>query len=162
VLCSIGCCRRGSKVFQQGSRNRREEIDVGRRIEFGREVGSDVIEVLGGRFDKVYDGNIGNGVSWVLYVSKSTSACRPLLEISRSRCIQMDSDSTRSQVIYTHDAANDVPPQVVKDQDFPYRLAVRVDDWGRLGEKAIRLVVMLIVRRVRRCLIEVKDFFDRH
>jgi hypothetical protein len=42
--------------------------------------------------------------------------------------VQMDGDSPCPEIVDTENAANDIPAQVVKDEDLPYRVSVFVED----------------------------------
>lgn len=76
--------------------------------------------------------------------------------------IQMYCDAPRSKVIDSQYAADHVPPQRVEDQDFPYWLAVRIEDWCCLWDQSVRQCPITVVICVfRRLVVEVEDFLDR-
>lgn len=67
--------------------------------------------------------------------------------------VQMYRYSTTSQVVHAHDAADDIPPQIVKDEDFPYGRSILYDGHS-FGKEAIRIVFQVGARSVIRELLE--------
>jgi hypothetical protein len=66
-------------------------------------------------------------------------------------------DTAGAEVVDPHDAAYDVSPQVVEDEDLPYRLAVVVDDRRGFWKEAVGLVGVLVVVRLD-ISVQVQDF----
>ena len=67
-----------------------------------------------------------------------------------------------SQIVHSEHAADDISSEVVEDQHLPYRLAVRVEDWGRLRDQAVcgrRFVPEVAI--FGRDVVEVEDALDR-
>lgn len=69
---------------------------------------------------------------------------------------QVDGHAPGPQVVDTQDRGDDIPREVVKYQDLPYRLARFGEDWGvGGGQSAVRVVIGGLLRGV-----EVEDALD--
>lgn len=66
---SCGCFR--GKMFQQCSRERGEEVNVGWGVEAILKIARDVLDVLLTRFEKVDDWDVWYGVAWARNVPAS-------------------------------------------------------------------------------------------
>lgn len=70
-------------------------------------------------------------------------------------------NAPRSEVTDAEHAADDVPAQIIKDQDLPYGIAIGVQDRSGLGRNAVRgrpVVEPVIV--LGRLMVEVQDLLD--
>jgi hypothetical protein len=65
-----------------------------------------------------------------------------------------------SQVVDAHDAANHVPPHVVKDQHLPNGLAIFAEYRRRLWEEAIYIAIALLVGTAVCVVVEVENFLN--
>jgi hypothetical protein len=64
-----------------------------------------------------------------------------------------------AQVTDPHDTANDITAEVVKDQDFPNRIAIAVEDGGNRGEQAVGESFFGFARF--NCFVEIKNLLKR-
>ena len=96
-------------THEQWPRNRREEIYVCGGIEVTCKVGSDYLEICSCRLDEIYDRYIWNLMSHGVY-------------------LEMYGDSPASKVVYPQNAGDDIPSHIIEHQNFPYWLAVLVED----------------------------------
>ena len=67
----------------------------------------------------------------------------------------MNGNSTRPQVIDAHDAANDIPSQIVENENFPYWFSIFIDNRCGFREEAICVKFVLLVIGLGRGLIEI-------
>ena len=65
---------------------------------------------------------------------KVSIAVRRTLEVGYR---QMYGNAKTSQVIDPQDAANNVPAQVIEYENFPYGIAIGIQNWRRLRDKFI-------------------------
>jgi hypothetical protein len=72
----------------------------------------------------------------------------------------VDRDAHRSQVAHPQHAANHVPPEVVKDEHLPYRLAIVVDDRRAGSNETSRARCLVLVDGVK-VAVEIEDPLDR-
>ena len=65
---------------------------------------------------------------------KVSIAVRPTLEVGYQ---QMYCNAKTSQVIDPQDTANNIPAQVIEYQNFPYGIAIRIQDRRRLRDEFV-------------------------
>lgn len=76
--------------------------------------------------------------------------------------VQVYCDAPIPQIIYPEHATDDISPQVVKDQHLPYRLAVRIQDWGGLCGQLVGCRAFVgEVGRFGRHMVQVQNALDR-
>lgn len=76
--------------------------------------------------------------------------------------LQMNCDSPCSEVIDTQYTADDIPSHAIKDEDFPDRITIFVQDRGRMGdEAAVARRVMSTVFSRARIMVQIEEFLNR-
>jgi hypothetical protein len=66
-------------------------------------------------------------------------------------------NSACTKVVHPHDTAYNISPQIVEYEDFPYWLAVGIDDRGGLGKETVGLKVILVFGRFDELSVQVQD-----
>jgi hypothetical protein len=56
----------------------------------------------------------------------------------------VDCYTASTKVVDPHDTADDVSTYIVKDQDFPYRFSVRVDNGSGFRKEAVGMIIMFV------------------
>ena len=75
--------------------------------------------------------------------------------------IQVYRDAPRPQIADSQHAADDVAAKIVKHEDLPYRIAIRIEYGGRLGDGAVGGgAVEDAVAVLGRIVVEVQDLLD--
>ena len=75
------------------------------------------------------------------------------LPATTARYVQMDGHPPRPQVVHTQHAANDISAQIIKDQHFPNRIAILVQNWCRLRDQALGGCIMMSFFREGRIVV---------
>lgn len=73
--------------------------------------------------------------------------------------LHVHGDAHGSQVAHTHDAANDISSEVIKNQDFPDRVAIGIENRCHRGEEAICKSLFTFTRVDR--FVEIENLFQR-
>ena len=69
----------------------------------------------------------------------------------------MDGNAPCAEIIDTQHTANDIPTQIVKDEDFPYGIPILVEDRGGVGYRGLAFDLSWSGRIV----VQVEDSCDR-
>jgi hypothetical protein len=69
----------------------------------------------------------------------------------------VDGDTACTKIVHPHNTADDISPQVVEHEDFPYRLAVVVNDGGSFWKETIGLIAVLAVVRLDEISVQVQN-----